>query len=62
MLRYLALLTYFIDGNIGVMRTMISEIVKEKKYQSRAFLILPMTFNVGVIIGPILGEFQISPN
>lgn len=25
------------------------------RYQSRAFLLLPMTFNVGVIIGPILG-------
>jgi MFS family permease len=45
-----------LNGNVGVMRTMISEIVKERKYQSRAFLILPMTFNTGVIIGPILGE------
>jgi hypothetical protein len=44
-----------LNGNIGVMRTMISEIIKEKKYQSRAFLILPITFNIGVIIGPILG-------
>lgn len=43
------------NGNIGVLRTMISETVQEKKYQSRAFLILPMTFNIGVIIGPILG-------
>lgn len=48
-----------VNGNIGVMRTMISEIIKEKKYQSRAFLILPMTFNIGVIIGPILGMCQI---
>jgi MFS family permease len=46
-----------LNGNIGVMRTMIAEIIKEKKYQSRAFLILPMTFNIGVIIGPILGKF-----
>ena len=45
-----------LNGNIGVMRTMISEIIKEKKYQSRAFLLLPMTFNIGVIIGPILGR------
>lgn len=45
-----------LNGNIGVMRTMISEIIKEKKYQSRAFLLLPMTFNIGVIIGPILGK------
>jgi hypothetical protein len=45
-----------LNGNIGVMRTMISEIIKEKKYQSRAFLVLPMTFNIGVIVGPILGN------
>lgn len=45
-----------LNGNIGVMRTMLSEIIKEKKYQSRAFLLLPMCFNIGVVIGPILGE------
>ncbi|OCK75989.1 MFS general substrate transporter [Lepidopterella palustris CBS 459.81] len=50
-----------LNGNIGVMRTMISEIIKEKKYQSRAFLILPMTFNIGVIIGPILGGILADP-
>jgi len=27
------------------------------RFQSRAFLLMPMTFNVGVIIGPILGGF-----
>lgn len=36
-----------LNGNVGVMRTMIAEIIKEKKYQSRAFMILPMTFNIG---------------
>ncbi|KAF2732540.1 MFS general substrate transporter [Polyplosphaeria fusca] len=50
-----------LNGNIGVMRTMISEIIKEKKYQSRAFIILPMTFNIGVIIGPILGGLLADP-
>ncbi|KAI2466670.1 MFS general substrate transporter [Annulohypoxylon bovei var. microspora] len=49
------------NGNVGVMRTMISEIVREKKYQSRAFLILPMTFNIGVIIGPVLGGMLSDP-
>ncbi|KAH8878627.1 MFS general substrate transporter [Thozetella sp. PMI_491] len=43
------------NGNVGVLRTMISEIIQEKKYQSRAFLLLPMTFNIGVIVGPPLG-------
>lgn len=44
-----------LNGNIGVMRTMLSEIIQEKRYQSRAFLLLPMCFNIGVVIGPILG-------
>ncbi|KEY70286.1 hypothetical protein S7711_06989 [Stachybotrys chartarum IBT 7711] len=49
------------NGNVGVMRTMISEIIREKKYQSRAFLLLPMTFNIGAIIGPILGGILSDP-
>ncbi|EED16469.1 MFS multidrug transporter, putative [Talaromyces stipitatus ATCC 10500] len=49
------------NSNVGVMRTMISEIIVEKKYQSRAFLLLPMCFNVGVIIGPSLGGFLAEP-
>ena len=36
-----------LNGNVGVMRTMISEIIKQKKFQSRAFLLLPMCFNIG---------------
>ncbi|KAJ9141750.1 MFS general substrate transporter [Pleurostoma richardsiae] len=49
------------NGNVGVMRTMINETIREKKYQSRAFLLLPMTFNCGVIIGPILGGILSDP-
>lgn len=48
-----------LNGNIGVMRTMLSEIIKEKRYQSRAFLLLPMCFNIGVVVGPILGMYQL---
>ncbi|EFX03310.1 major facilitator superfamily transporter [Grosmannia clavigera kw1407] len=40
------------NGNIGVLRTI---------YQSRAFLLLPMTYNIGVIIGPILGGLLCDP-
>ena len=49
------------NGNVGVMRTMISEIIREKKFQSRAFLLLPMCFNIGVIIGPVLGGLLSDP-
>ncbi|KAL9094966.1 MAG: hypothetical protein Q9165_002916 [Trypethelium subeluteriae] len=51
----------FLNGNVGVMRTMISEIIKGKKYQSRAFLLLPMTFNIGSIIGPVLAGLLADP-
>lgn len=40
---------------------MISEIIKEKRFQARAFMLLPMTFNIGVILGPILGGILSSP-
>lgn len=50
-----------LNGNVAVLRTMISEIIKEKKYQSRAFLILPMTFNIGVVIGPMIGGLLADP-
>ena len=50
-----------LNGNVGVMRTMISEIIHEKKFQSRAFLLLPMCFNIGVIIGPVLGGLLSDP-
>ncbi|KAI9851876.1 MAG: hypothetical protein M1824_002457 [Vezdaea acicularis] len=49
------------NGNTGVMRTMTAEIVKDKKYQSRAFLLLPLVFNSGVIIGLFLGGFLADP-
>lgn len=50
-----------LNSNVGVMRTMIAEIIEEKKYQSRAFLLLPMCFNIGVIIGPVLGGMLADP-
>lgn len=49
------------NGNVGVLRTMVSELVPEKKYQQRAFVLLPMTFNIGVIIGPIMGGLLADP-
>lgn len=50
-----------LNGNVGVMRAMTSEIVVEKKYQSRAFLLLPICFNIGVIVGPIMGGVLADP-
>ncbi|ROV89050.1 hypothetical protein VSDG_08739 [Cytospora chrysosperma] len=49
------------NGNVGVLRTMISEIVRDKRHHARAFLLLPMTFNVGVILGPVIGGLLADP-
>ncbi|CAK7239643.1 MAG: hypothetical protein STHCBS139747_001076 [Sporothrix thermara] len=46
-----------INGTVGIIRTMISEIIRDKKYQSRAFLILPMSFNLANMVGPVMGGF-----
>ncbi|BFZ58295.1 hypothetical protein PYCC9005_005357 [Savitreella phatthalungensis] len=51
-----------LNGNVGVMRTMVSEIVPKGPNRGRAFLILPMCFNIGSIVGPILGGFLSEPN
>ncbi|TVY84494.1 putative membrane protein, partial [Lachnellula suecica] len=49
------------NGNTGVMRTMTAEIVKERKYQTRAFLILPLVFNSGMVAGLALGGCLADP-
>ena len=46
-----------INGTVGIIRTAIAENVKEKKYHSRAFLILPIGFNIASLFGP--GEFSV---
>lgn len=45
-----------LNGNVGVMRTMIAELVgSHKEHQTRAFAILPITANIGTVIGPLVG-------
>ncbi|PGH07120.1 hypothetical protein GX51_01907 [Blastomyces parvus] len=50
-----------INGMVGVIRTMIAENIREKRYQSRAFLILPIGFNIASLFGPVMGGFLADP-
>ncbi|CAD6439531.1 e7f4f5d5-c807-4f6f-947c-2df76a2855a4 [Sclerotinia trifoliorum] len=50
-----------LNGNVSIMRTMTSEIIREKKYQTKAFLLMPIMFNVGVLFGPLLGGWLQNP-
>ncbi|KAJ9665968.1 hypothetical protein H2201_003879 [Coniosporium apollinis] len=49
-----------INGTVGAARTMVAETV-EKRFHSRAFLLLPIAFNVANILGPILGGMLVDP-
>ncbi|KAI0020018.1 major facilitator superfamily domain-containing protein [Xylariomycetidae sp. FL0641] len=50
-----------INGTVGIIRTMISEFTVERKYQSRAFLILPISFSVASTLGPLMGGLLADP-
>ncbi|KAH8168811.1 major facilitator superfamily protein [Sarocladium implicatum] len=51
-----------VNVTVGIIRTMVSEVTKERRYQSRAFLILPMSFNAAGILGPIMGGIMANPS
>lgn len=44
-----------LNGNIAVLRTMIGEIATERRHQGLAFSTLPLLFNFGSVIGPLIG-------
>lgn len=54
------LLVGLVDGNRVVMRTMVREFAGVD-FESRAVLLLPTAFNVGSVVGPLLGGFLADP-
>lgn len=48
------------NGNSAVIRAMISEVVAEPKHHSRAFLLMPLCFNVGALVGPPIAGFLVT--
>jgi MFS family permease len=44
-----------LNGNVGVIRTMVAEMVVEKAHQARAFTVMPFVWSAGSILGPVLG-------
>ena len=54
-------LSGLVNGNIGVMRTAVAELVPQKELQPKAFSILPLVWTIGSIIGPGLGGALANP-
>ncbi|KAM9897142.1 hypothetical protein OXX79_007054, partial [Metschnikowia pulcherrima] len=44
-----------LNGNIAVLQTLVGELVKERRHQGIAFATLPLFWNVGCVIGPLIG-------
>ncbi|KAL4975110.1 major facilitator superfamily domain-containing protein [Aspergillus desertorum] len=51
----------FMNGNVGIIRTMVAEMVQDKELQPRAFSIMPMVWTIGSIFGPSFGGSLARP-
>ncbi|TKW52143.1 putative membrane protein [Colletotrichum tanaceti] len=50
----LRILEGLVNGNVATVRTMVSEVVVEKRFQPHAFLLLPISFNVAAMASPLM--------
>lgn len=51
-----------LNGNIAVLRTVIGEICHDRKHQALGFSTLPLLFNFGSVIGPLIGGLRLFTN
>ncbi|KAI1407572.1 MFS general substrate transporter [Hypoxylon sp. FL1857] len=49
------------NGNVGIIRTMVAEMVTEKELQPRAFSVMPLVWSVGSVFGPAFGGLFAKP-
>ncbi|EEH16239.2 hypothetical protein PABG_06326 [Paracoccidioides brasiliensis Pb03] len=49
------------NGNVGIIRTVVAELVPEKELQPRAFSLMPLVWTVGSIFGPAFGGALADP-
>ncbi|KAF2457919.1 permease of the major facilitator superfamily [Lineolata rhizophorae] len=50
-----------LNGNIGVIQTMVGELVKKPEHEPKAFAVMPFVWSVGTIIGPSIGGYFAEP-
>ncbi|KAK5692366.1 hypothetical protein LTR97_010674 [Elasticomyces elasticus] len=50
-----------LNGNIGVIQTMVGELVTNPKHEPKAYAIMPFIWSVGIIIGPAVGGYFATP-
>ncbi|KAF2771520.1 MFS general substrate transporter, partial [Teratosphaeria nubilosa] len=50
-----------LNGNVGVIQTMVAEIVVNPAHEPKAYAVMPFVWSVGIIIGPAVGGYFASP-
>lgn len=50
-----------LNGNIGVIQTMVGELVRNPKHEPKAYAIMPFVWSIGTIIGPAVGGTFANP-
>lgn len=51
----------FLNGNIGVIQTMVGELTVNPKHEPRAYAVMPFVWSIGTIIGPSIGGIFSAP-
>ncbi|KAF2633560.1 MFS general substrate transporter [Macroventuria anomochaeta] len=50
-----------LNGNIGVIQTMVGELVRNPEHEPRAYAVMPFVWSIGTIIGPSIGGIFSQP-
>ncbi|KAE9978816.1 hypothetical protein BLS_000283 [Venturia inaequalis] len=50
-----------LNGNVGVIQTMVGELVTNPKHEPKAYAIMPFVWSVGTIVGPAIGGYFAEP-
>jgi MFS family permease len=50
-----------LNGNLGVIQTMVSEIVKKPEHEPKAYSVSPFAWSVGTMVGPVIGAYFSDP-
>nr|POF18571.1 putative membrane protein [Quercus suber] len=50
-----------LNGNIGVIQTMVGELVVNPKHEPKAYAIMPFVWSIGTVLGPCIGGYFATP-
>ncbi|PVI01368.1 MFS general substrate transporter [Periconia macrospinosa] len=50
-----------LNGNVGVIQTMVGELVQNPAHEPKAYAVMPFVWSIGTIIGPSIGGYFAEP-